>query len=92
MDALVTEGQRFIDSCENSDDNVKMKCADLQNARETLLQNFKAKRGLLLQTNELHQKLQSVRTHTHTNISLPPTLIPLSMCTVFTDTQTYTVH
>ncbi|XP_060785202.1 guanine nucleotide exchange factor DBS isoform X2 [Neoarius graeffei] len=60
MDALVTEGQRFIDSCENSDDNVKMKCADLQNTREKLLQNLKAKRGLLLQTNELHQKLQSV--------------------------------
>lgn len=65
MDALVTEGQRFIDSCENSDDNVKMKCADLQNTREKLLQNLKAKRGLLLQANELHQKLQSVRTHTH---------------------------
>ncbi|MCJ8732249.1 hypothetical protein PDJAM_G00209090 [Pangasius djambal] len=61
MEALVIEGQRFIDSCENSDDdNVKMKCADLQNAREKLLQKLKAKRGQLLQAIELHLKLQTV--------------------------------
>ncbi|KAK3543927.1 hypothetical protein QTP70_031837 [Hemibagrus guttatus] len=60
METLVTEGQLFIDSCENSDENVKMKCADLQNARDKLLQKLKAKRGLLLQGIELHKKLQSV--------------------------------
>ncbi|XP_027008301.2 guanine nucleotide exchange factor DBS isoform X2 [Tachysurus fulvidraco] len=60
MQALFTEGQRFIDSCESSDENVKMKCADLQNARDKLLQKLKAKRGLLLHAIELHKKLQSV--------------------------------
>ncbi|XP_053482486.1 guanine nucleotide exchange factor DBS [Ictalurus furcatus] len=60
MEALIIEGQRFTDSCENSNDNVKMKCADLQNAKENLLQKLKTKRCLLLQAIELHQKLQSV--------------------------------
>ncbi|XP_058248324.1 guanine nucleotide exchange factor DBS isoform X1 [Hemibagrus wyckioides] len=60
METLVTEGQCFIDSCENNDENVKMKCADLQNDRDKLLQKLKTKRGLLLQGIELHKKLQSV--------------------------------
>lgn len=65
MEALVTEGQCFIDSCENSDDSddVKMKCTDLQNTKEKISLELIAKRGLLLQAIELHQKLQSVRTH-----------------------------
>ncbi|KAK2850475.1 hypothetical protein Q7C36_009258 [Tachysurus vachellii] len=60
MQALFIEGQRFIDNCESSDENVKMKCADLQNARDKLLQKLKANRGLLLHAVELHKKLQSV--------------------------------
>ncbi|KAM9487524.1 guanine nucleotide exchange factor DBS isoform 1-T1 [Clarias gariepinus] len=60
MTTLITEGQHFLDSCEDSDDNVRMKCADLQNTREKLVEMLKAKRGLLLQASELHQKLQIV--------------------------------
>lgn len=74
MEALIIEGQHFTDSCENSNDNVKMKCADLQNAKENLLQKFKTKRCLLLQAIELHQKLQSVRTHTNTTHKYRPTI------------------
>ncbi|KAI5107485.1 guanine nucleotide exchange factor DBS isoform X3 [Silurus meridionalis] len=60
IEALVNEGTRFIDSCENGDENVMMKCTELQNAREKLLQKLKAKRSMLLQAIDLHQKLQSV--------------------------------
>ncbi|XP_046701739.1 guanine nucleotide exchange factor DBS isoform X3 [Silurus meridionalis] len=60
IEALVNEGTRFIDSCENGDENVMMKCTELKNAREKLLQKLKAKRSMLLQAIDLHQKLQSV--------------------------------
>lgn len=67
MEAVVAEGQRFIRSSDNSDDDdVKMKCAELQNNKEKLLEKLKTKKGWLLHAIELHRKLQSVRKHTPT--------------------------
>ncbi|TSM60528.1 Guanine nucleotide exchange factor DBS [Bagarius yarrelli] len=60
VEVLLTESHCFTDICVNSDDDVIMKCADLQSARVKFLQELKDKRGLLLQVQDLHKKLQSV--------------------------------
>uniref|UniRef100_A0AAY5EKW2 Mcf.2 cell line derived transforming sequence-like b n=1 Tax=Electrophorus electricus TaxID=8005 RepID=A0AAY5EKW2_ELEEL len=58
--ALVVESSALTDGCEYMDDTVRIKCAELQKAREKLPQDLKARRALLLQAMELHQGLQSL--------------------------------
>uniref|UniRef100_A0AAY5EJX5 Mcf.2 cell line derived transforming sequence-like b n=1 Tax=Electrophorus electricus TaxID=8005 RepID=A0AAY5EJX5_ELEEL len=60
MKALVVESSALTDGCEYMDDTVRIKCAELQKAREKLPQDLKARRALLLQAMELHQGLQSL--------------------------------
>ncbi|XP_076857441.1 guanine nucleotide exchange factor DBS isoform X2 [Brachyhypopomus gauderio] len=60
MKSLVADGSVLVDACECLDDTVRVKCAELQMGREKLPQNLKARRDLLIQAMELHQKLQSL--------------------------------
>ncbi|XP_062861810.1 guanine nucleotide exchange factor DBS isoform X2 [Trichomycterus rosablanca] len=60
MEALVAEGKSLSDSCEYASEDIRTKCAELQRTREELVQGLKAKRDLLLEAMELHEKLQGV--------------------------------
>ncbi|XP_067300015.1 guanine nucleotide exchange factor DBS isoform X2 [Pseudorasbora parva] len=58
--ALVAEGQGLIDSSQNVDDSVAVKCSELQKARDNLIQELKDKRNMLTQAMELHKRLDTV--------------------------------
>ncbi|XP_056116660.1 guanine nucleotide exchange factor DBS isoform X6 [Rhinichthys klamathensis goyatoka] len=58
--SLVAEGQGLIDSSQNVDDSVAVKCSELQKARENLIQELKDKKTMLTQAIELHKRLDMV--------------------------------
>ncbi|ROI57082.1 Guanine nucleotide exchange factor DBS [Anabarilius grahami] len=58
--SVVAEGQGLIDSSQNVDDSVAVKCSELQKAREILIQELKDKKTMLTQAMELHRKLEMV--------------------------------
>ncbi|KAK7154179.1 hypothetical protein R3I94_007520 [Phoxinus phoxinus] len=58
--SLVAEGQGLIDSSQNVDDSVAVKCSELQKAKENLIQELKDKKTRLTQAIELHRRLDTV--------------------------------
>ncbi|XDV30414.1 hypothetical protein PO909_033340 [Leuciscus waleckii] len=59
--SLVAEGQALeIDSSQNGDDSVAVKCSELQKARDNLIQELKDKKTMLTQAIELHRRLDTV--------------------------------
>ncbi|XP_051762013.1 guanine nucleotide exchange factor DBS isoform X5 [Ctenopharyngodon idella] len=58
--SVVAEGQGLIDSSQNVDDSVAVKCSELQKAREHLIQELKDKKTMLTQAMELHRRLEMV--------------------------------
>ncbi|XP_077072914.1 guanine nucleotide exchange factor DBS isoform X5 [Siphateles boraxobius] len=58
--SLVAEGQGLIDSSQNVDDSVAVKCSELQKARENLIQELKDKKTMLTQAIELYRRLDTV--------------------------------
>ncbi|XP_052420624.1 guanine nucleotide exchange factor DBS isoform X3 [Carassius gibelio] len=56
--SVVAEGQCLIDSCQNVDNTVAVKCSELQRVRENLTQELKDKRIMLTQAMELHRRLE----------------------------------
>ncbi|XP_059355867.1 guanine nucleotide exchange factor DBS-like isoform X6 [Carassius carassius] len=56
--SVVAEGQCLIDSCQNVDNTVAVKCNELQRVRENLTQELKDKRTMLTQALELHRRLE----------------------------------
>lgn len=64
--SVVAEGQGLIDSSQNVDDSVAVKCSELQKARENLIQELKDKKTMLTQARELHRKLEMVTRNTQT--------------------------
>jgi len=58
--SLVAEGQGLIDSSQNVDDSVAVKCSELQKATENLIQELKEKKTMLTQAIELHKRLDTV--------------------------------
>ncbi|XP_043105676.1 guanine nucleotide exchange factor DBS isoform X2 [Puntigrus tetrazona] len=58
--SVVAEGQHLIDSSQNVDNTVAVKCSELQRVRENLNQELKDKRTMLTQAMELHRRLEMV--------------------------------
>uniref|UniRef100_A0A672RLS2 Guanine nucleotide exchange factor DBS-like n=1 Tax=Sinocyclocheilus grahami TaxID=75366 RepID=A0A672RLS2_SINGR len=58
--SVVAEGQCLIDSSQNVDNTVAVKCNELQRVRENLTQEFKDKKTMLTQAMELHRRLEMV--------------------------------
>ncbi|XP_073701623.1 guanine nucleotide exchange factor DBS isoform X2 [Garra rufa] len=58
--SVVAEGQYLIDSSQNVDESVAVKCSELQRVRENLTQELKDKRTMLTQAMELHRRLEMV--------------------------------
>ncbi|XP_016365144.1 guanine nucleotide exchange factor DBS [Sinocyclocheilus rhinocerous] len=58
--SVVAEGQYLIDSSQNVDNTVAVKCNELQRVRENLTQELKDKRTMLTQAMELHRRLEMV--------------------------------
>ncbi|XP_058643301.1 guanine nucleotide exchange factor DBS isoform X4 [Onychostoma macrolepis] len=58
--SVVAEGQCLIDSSQNVDNTVAVKCSELQRVRENLTQELKDKRTMLTQAMELHRRLEMV--------------------------------
>jgi len=50
----------LIDSSQNVDDSVAVKCSELQKATENLIQELKEKKTMLTQAIELHKRLDTV--------------------------------
>lgn len=50
----------MIDSSQNGDDSVAVKCSELQKARENLIQELKEKKTMLTLAIELHRRLDTV--------------------------------
>lgn len=66
MRSVIAEGQSLIDSSQNVDDSVAVKCSELQRVRENLTQELKDKRTMLTQAMELHRRLEMVTRNTCT--------------------------
>ncbi len=64
--SVVAEGQCLIDSSQNVDNTVAVKCCELQRVRENLTQELKDKRTMLTQAMELHRRLEMVTRNTCT--------------------------
>lgn len=60
VSSLVAEGQGLIDSSQNGDDSVAVKCSELQKATDNLIQELKDKKTMLTQAIELHRRLDTV--------------------------------
>ncbi|XP_050974929.1 guanine nucleotide exchange factor DBS isoform X6 [Labeo rohita] len=58
--SVVAEGQCLIENSQNVDENVAVKCSELQRVRESLTQKLKDKRSMLTQAMELHKRLEMV--------------------------------
>uniref|UniRef100_A0A8C1LMI5 Mcf.2 cell line derived transforming sequence-like b n=1 Tax=Cyprinus carpio TaxID=7962 RepID=A0A8C1LMI5_CYPCA len=58
--SVVAEGHCLIDSSQNVDNTVAVKCDELQRVRENLTQELKDKRTMLTQAMELHRRLEMV--------------------------------
>uniref|UniRef100_A0A8C2I9T6 Mcf.2 cell line derived transforming sequence-like b n=1 Tax=Cyprinus carpio TaxID=7962 RepID=A0A8C2I9T6_CYPCA len=58
--SVIAEGQSLIDSSQNVDDSVAVKCSELQRVRENLTQRLKDKRTMLTQAMELYKRLEMV--------------------------------
>ncbi|RXN29005.1 guanine nucleotide exchange factor DBS-like protein [Labeo rohita] len=56
--SVVAEGQCLIENSQNVDENVAVKCSELQRVRESLTQKLKDKRSMLTQAMELHKRLE----------------------------------
>lgn len=66
MRSVIAEGQSLIDSSQNVDDSVAVKCSELQRVRENLTQRLKDKRTMLTQAMELYKRLEMVTRNTYT--------------------------
>lgn len=67
--SLVAEGKGLIDSSQNGDGSVAVKCIELQRIADKLTQELNNKRTMLTQTIELHNRLDMVILNACTFIS-----------------------
>lgn len=58
--SLLAEGKGLIDSCQNIDDSVAVKCSELQRIADKLTQELNDKRTMLARAIELHKRLDMV--------------------------------
>ncbi|XP_073711306.1 guanine nucleotide exchange factor DBS isoform X2 [Misgurnus anguillicaudatus] len=58
--SLVAEGKGLIDSRQNVDDSVAVKCSELQTVGDKLTEKLKDKRTMLTRAMELHERLDMV--------------------------------
>lgn len=66
--SLVAEGKDLIDSSQNVDDSVAVKCSELQRITDKLTQELNDKRTMLTQAIELHKRLDMVTLNTYTHL------------------------